>query len=79
MAKFKYVGVETLYFVELLNSDGVSFVAEPGQTYDLPTQPEDSRFVSADSAPAPVAPVDSAPVASEASQTAPEAPVETAK
>jgi len=66
MAKFEFTGTETLYFVELLNVDGVSFVAVPGETYELEAQPDDARFVAVDSAPA--------PVASKSPQTAPEAP-----
>jgi hypothetical protein len=66
MAKFKFTGTETLYFVELLNADGVSFVAVPGETYEIEAQPDDARFVAVDSAPA--------PAPTETPQTAPEAP-----
>jgi hypothetical protein len=66
MAKFEFTGTETLYFVDLLNADGESFVAVPGETYELEAQPDDVRFVAVDSAPAPVAP--------QAPETAPEAP-----
>ena len=76
MAKFEFTGTETLYFVELLNADGVSFVAVPGETYELEAQPDDARFVAVDSAPAPVAPESpqTAPAPTESPQTASEAP-----
>jgi hypothetical protein len=68
MAQFTFNGSQTMtYFTTFVN--GEVLVAEPNQSYDLDTMPDDGYW-SASSAPAPKsAPVEPAPAETPASPT----------